>query len=124
MESSFALLVMELGDGRSTCTLYCHLLLHTWGLPRLSECTSDEAGESNLRLSKHFTHVTSTVPNDSIRECLAHESYMKLVHKGLNSASEATGFVLPLRLMSATPFFLSLLDRKTRIGVQVTIGQP
>ena len=78
--SFLALLVMEFAEGRSTCTLYCHSLLHTWGLSRLSVHTSDEAGESNLRLSKRFARVTSTVLDDSIRECLTHELYMKLVH--------------------------------------------
>ena len=71
---------MELAEGVSTCTLYCHSLLHTWGLSRLFVHTSDEAGESNLRLSKRFACVTSTLPNESIRECLTHELYMKLVH--------------------------------------------
>ena len=66
--SFFALLVMELVEGGSTCTLYCHSLLHTWGLSRISVHTSDEAGESNLRLSKRFARVTSTVLDDNIRE--------------------------------------------------------
>ena len=45
-------------------------------------CTGDGAGESYLRLSKRFAMVTSTVPDDSIRECLARELYMKLAHTG------------------------------------------
>ena len=71
-------LVMELVEGGST--LYCHSLLHTWGLSRLFVHTSDEAGERNLRLRKRFARVTSTVPVDSIRECPTHELCMKLVH--------------------------------------------
>ena len=71
---------MLLAEGGSTCTFYCHSLLHTWGLPRLSICTGDEAGESNLRLSNHFARVTSTVPYDSIHECLTRGSNMKLLH--------------------------------------------
>ena len=71
---------MELAEGGSTSASYCHSVLHTWGLSRLSVHTSDEAGESKLRRSKRFARVTSTVPNDSIRECLTHELYMKLVH--------------------------------------------
>ena len=77
--SFLALLVMELAEGGSTCALYCHSLLHTCGLSRLSVHTS-QAGESNLRLSKRFARVTSTVPDDSIRACRTHELYMKLVH--------------------------------------------
>ena len=71
---------MELAEGGSTCTLYCRSMLHTWGLSILSLHTSDEAGERNLRLTKRFARVTSTVPDDSICECLTHELYMKLVH--------------------------------------------
>ena len=80
LHTFLALLVMELAEGGSTSTLYCHSLLHTWGFPTLSICTSDEAGESNLRLSKHFARVTSTVPDDNIHECVTHELYMKLLH--------------------------------------------
>ena len=80
LHTFLALLVMELAEAGSTCTLSCHSLLHTWGLPVLSLCTSDEAGESNLRPSKHFAQVTSTVPDDTIHECLTHELYMKLLH--------------------------------------------
>ena len=79
--SFLALLVMELAKGGSTCSLYCHSLIHTWGLSRLSVHTSDEAGGSNLCLSMRFARVTSTAPDDSIRECLMHELCMKLVHR-------------------------------------------
>ena len=71
---------MELAERGSTCTLHCHSLLHTWGLSRLSLHTSDEASESNLCLSKRFAGVTSTIPHDSICECLTHALYMKLVN--------------------------------------------
>ena len=54
LHTFLALLVRELAQGGSTSTLYCHSLLHTWGLPRLSICTNEEAGETNLRLSKRF----------------------------------------------------------------------
>ena len=86
--SFLATLVVELAQGGSTCTLYCHTLLHTWGLSGLSIHTSDEAGESNLRLSKRFARVTSTVPDDSIRKCLTHELYQASAHK-CNSASRS-----------------------------------
>ena len=71
---------MELADRGSTCTLYCHSLLRTWGLSTLSVHTSDEADESNLRLSKYVARVTSTILDASIRECLAHKLCMKIVH--------------------------------------------
>ena len=74
LHTFLVLLVIELAECGSTSTLYCHSLLHTWGLPRLSVCTSDKIGESNLRLSKHFAWVTSTVPDDSIHEGVTHES--------------------------------------------------
>ena len=66
LHTFLALLVMELAEGGSTSTLYCHSLLHTFGLPSLSICTTDKAGERNLRLSKRFARLTSTVPDDSI----------------------------------------------------------
>ena len=80
LHTFLALLVMELAEGRSTCTLYCHSLLHTWGLPRLSICTSDEAGESHLRLSKRLARVTSIIRDNNIHEGPTHELYMKLLH--------------------------------------------
>ena len=76
----FALLVMELAQGGATCTLYCPSLLHTCGLPRLLVCASDEASESNLRLGKHCARVTSTVPNDNIRQRRTPNLLMKLLH--------------------------------------------
>ena len=46
------------------------------GLLRLSVCTSNVAGESNLRLSKRS--VRSTVPDESIREYLTLELCINL----------------------------------------------
>ena len=82
IHSFLAVLVMELAEGGCAYRLCCHLLLHTWGLPRLSVCITDEAGEGNLRLNKCFARVTSTLPDDINRECLTHELYMTLVHTG------------------------------------------
>lgn len=61
--------VMEYLELGSTATLYCHGLVHHFQLPRLSVAHSDEAGEAALRRAKRFSLITSTVNDDSIRDC-------------------------------------------------------
>ena len=66
-------LIMEYAQSGSTATLYFHGLTHAFGQPHLPIQYSNEAGEHELRLGKTFATLTTTCPEDSIRETLNHE---------------------------------------------------
>ena len=60
--------ITELAESWSTATLYFHGLTHTFGQPYLPIKCSEEAGERDLRLGNTFSTLTTTCPEDSIRE--------------------------------------------------------
>ena len=70
-------LIMEYAESGSTATLYFHGLTHAFGQPHLPIKYSDEAGEHDLRLGNTFPTLTTTCPEDSIRETRTHELYIK-----------------------------------------------
>ena len=70
-------LIMECAESGSTATLYLHGLTHAFSQAHLPIQFSDEAGERDLRLGKTFATLTTTCPEDSIRETLTHERYIK-----------------------------------------------
>ena len=70
-------LIMEYADSGSTATLYLHGLTHAFSQAHPPIQYSDEAGERDLRLGKTFATLTTTCLEDSIRETLTHELYIK-----------------------------------------------
>ena len=70
-------LIMEYAESGSTTTLYLHRLTHAFSQAHVPIQSSEEAGERNLCLGKMFATLTTTCPEDSIRETLTHELYIK-----------------------------------------------
>ena len=75
------ILIIEFCEEGSSASLYYHGLTHCWELAWLPISVSDESGEADIRMSTRFSRITTTDSEDSIRDCLGHELYMKFVSK-------------------------------------------
>ena len=75
------LLITEMYEGGSTCTLYAHGMTHFFHYPRLPVHVQDEAGEAWLAVAKSFAGVTSTENSEIIRETLQHEHYVQFLKR-------------------------------------------
>ena len=75
------LLITEMCEGGSTCTLYAHGMTHFFDYPRLPVHVQDEGGEAWLAVAKRFAGVTSTENSESIRETLQHEHYVQFLKR-------------------------------------------
>ena len=64
------LLITEMCEGGSTCTLYAHGMTHLFDYPRLPVPVQVEGEEAWLAVAKRFAGVTSTENSESIRETL------------------------------------------------------
>ena len=73
------LLIIEMCEGVSTCSLYAHGMA-VFLIPRGSLRTfKTTGGEARLALAKRFAGVTSTENSESIRETLQHEHYVQFL---------------------------------------------
>ena len=75
------LLITEMCEGGSTCTLYAHGMTHFFDYPRLPVHVQDEGGEAWLAVAKRFAGVTSTENSESIGETLQHEHYVQFLKR-------------------------------------------
>ena len=70
-------LIMAFAESVSRSTLYFHSLTHAFSQAHMPIQYSDEARERDLRLGKTFATLTTTCPEDSIKETLTHELYIE-----------------------------------------------
>ena len=75
------LLITEMCEGGSTCTLYAHGMTHFFDYPRLPVHVQDEGGEAWLAVAMRFAGVTSTENSESIWETLQHEHYVQFLKR-------------------------------------------
>ena len=81
------LLITEMCEGASTCTLYEHGMTHFFDYPRLPVHVQDEGGKAWLAVAKRFAGVTSTENSESIPETLQHEHEVQFLKRGKKKKS-------------------------------------
>ena len=113
-------LAMEYAESGSTGTLYLHGLTHAVSQAHLPIQYRDEAGERDLRLGKTFATLTTTCPEDSIRQTLTHEHYIKFqARKSRRSQVHLwkpvrRALVLEQCVLSASPEWRVIVERILR----------
>ena len=110
-------LIMEYAESGSTATLFLHGLTHAFSQAHLPIQYSDEAGERDLRVGKTFATLTTTCFEDSIRETLTRELYIKFrVRKSRRSQVHLWkpvqwALVLEQCVLSASPEWRIIVER-------------